>query len=199
MASLPPFLPINLDLMPLRLRHSHPSPPRAFHKLFFLDIETEAMAVDSSLPSPLGPPACESDAKKLQFIEELTRNTDQVQETVLAEILAQNAEAEYLKRYDLAGATDRQMFKSKLPVITYEDLQPEIQRIANGDRSPILSSHPISEFLTRFEITIEIGSSKLSLTMFMRSLSARGLQPGSGSSCRRLEKNWIAGSSCTAF
>ncbi|KAJ6302547.1 hypothetical protein OIU77_016610 [Salix suchowensis] len=77
------------------------------------------MAVDNALSSPLGPPACEKDAKALQFIEEMTRNTDSVQEDVLAKILTQNAEVEYLKR-----------------------------RIANGDRSSILSTHPISEFLT---------------------------------------------------
>ncbi|XP_044508054.1 probable indole-3-acetic acid-amido synthetase GH3.1 [Mangifera indica] len=106
------------------------------------------MAVDSALSSPLGPPACEKDAKALQFIEETTRNADTVQETVLAEILSRNAEVEYLKRFKLDGATDRETFKSKLPMITYEDLQCEIQRIANGDRSPILSAHPISEFLT---------------------------------------------------
>nr|ADK27716.1 GH3 [Dimocarpus longan] len=106
------------------------------------------MAVDSALSSPLGPPACDKDAKALQFIEEITRNAELVQERVLAEILARNADVEYLKRYKLDGATDRDTFKSKLPVITYEDLQPEIQRIANGDRSNILSAHPISEFLT---------------------------------------------------
>ncbi|KAK6237711.1 hypothetical protein QUC31_003180 [Theobroma cacao] len=106
------------------------------------------MAVDSTLPSPLGPPACEKDAKALQFIEEITKNVDSVQETVLGEILSRNAETEYLKRYKLNGATDRDTFKSKIPVVTYEDLQPEIQRIANGDKSPILSAHPISEFLT---------------------------------------------------
>ncbi|KAA0037204.1 hypothetical protein IC582_013520 [Cucumis melo] len=106
------------------------------------------MAVHSSLSSPLGPPACETDAKPLQFIDEMTRNADAVQHTVLAEILSRNASTEYLRRYSLDGATDPQTFKAKLPVITYEDLQPEIQRIASGDRSPILSSHPISEFLT---------------------------------------------------
>lgn len=106
------------------------------------------MAVDSALSSPLGPPACEKDAKALQFIEEMTRNADAVQERVLSEILARNAETEYLKRFELGGSTDRETYKSKLPVITYEDLQPEIQRIANGDRSAILSAHPISEFLT---------------------------------------------------
>lgn len=86
----------------------------------------------------------------LQFIEQVTKNTDSVQERVLSEILTQNAETEYLKRFALNGATDRDTFKSKVPVVTYEDLQPDIQRIANGDSSPILCSHPISEFLTRY-------------------------------------------------
>ena len=112
------------------------------------------MAVDSGLSSPLGPPACEKDAKALQFIEEMTRNADQVQEKILVEILSQNGETEYLQRFKLAGATDRDTFKSKVPVVTYEDLQPDIQRIANGDRSPILSSHPISEFLTRSDSSL---------------------------------------------
>lgn len=103
------------------------------------------MVVDSSLP-----PANEKFAKILNFIEETTKNTDPVQQKVLSEILAQNANTEYLQRFNLGGATDRDSFKSKVPVVTYEDLQPEILRIANGDRSPILCSHPISEFLTRY-------------------------------------------------
>ncbi|GFP88606.1 probable indole-3-acetic acid-amido synthetase gh3.1 [Phtheirospermum japonicum] len=106
------------------------------------------MAVDSILSSPLGPPACEKDAKALQFIEEMSRNTDPVQENVLAQILTRNGQTEYLAGFNLNGATDRETFKSKIPMVTYEDLQPLIQRIANGDRSPILSSHPVSEFLT---------------------------------------------------
>lgn len=108
------------------------------------------MAVDSVLSSPLGPPVCEKDAKALRFIEEMTRNADEVQQKVLGEILSRNAETEYLRRFKLNAAIDRETFKSKLPMVTYEDLQPEIQRIANGDRSPILSAHPISEFLTRY-------------------------------------------------
>ncbi|KAF9622484.1 hypothetical protein IFM89_031888 [Coptis chinensis] len=88
------------------------------------------------------------DAKALQFIQEITKNADSVQEKVLAQILTQNTHTEFLGRYKLGGAIDRNTFKSKIPMITYEDLQPDILRIANGDRSPILSSHPISEFLT---------------------------------------------------
>ncbi|XXG56993.1 hypothetical protein AAC387_Pa03g4271 [Persea americana] len=106
------------------------------------------MGVENCISSSLGPAVCEKDAKALQFIEEMTRNTDVVQEKVLAAILARNARTEYLQRYKLEGTTDRETFKSMIPVVTYEDLQPEIQRIAHGDRSPILSAHPISEFLT---------------------------------------------------
>ncbi|XP_074586405.1 indole-3-acetic acid-amido synthetase GH3.8-like [Curcuma longa] len=112
------------------------------------------MAVETVVPAAsanggkLGPAVNEKDAEKLRFIEEMTADADAVQEKVLEEILTRNAETEYLRRYELGGATDRATFKAKVPVVTYEDLQPEIQRIANGDRSAILSAHPISEFLT---------------------------------------------------
>ncbi|KAK3146925.1 hypothetical protein QOZ80_3BG0275130 [Eleusine coracana subsp. coracana] len=99
-------------------------------------------------PGPAASAGSEKDAEKLRFIEEMTSNVDAVQERVLAEILSRNAETEYLARCGLAGATDCAAFRAKVPVVTYEDLQPDIQRIANGDRSPILSAHPISEFLT---------------------------------------------------
>nr|CAA42636.1 auxin-responsive GH3 product [Glycine max] len=93
---------------------------------------------------------CDHDknAKALQFIEDMTQNTESVQERVLAEILSQNSQTEYLKRFELNGATDRDTFKSKVPVVSYDDLKHDIHRIANGDRSPILCAHPISEFLT---------------------------------------------------
>ncbi|KAI4333779.1 hypothetical protein L6164_018543 [Bauhinia variegata] len=90
----------------------------------------------------------EQNRKTLQFIEDVTANADEIQKKVLAEILSRNANVEYMKRYGLNGHTDRETFKKLLPVITYEDIQPDINRIANGDTSPILCSKPISEFLT---------------------------------------------------
>ncbi|XP_041004746.1 indole-3-acetic acid-amido synthetase GH3.6-like [Juglans microcarpa x Juglans regia] len=86
--------------------------------------------------------------KALQFIEEVTSNADEVQKQVLSEILSRSANVEYLQRYGLDGRTDRETFKKVVPVVTYEDLKPDIDRIANGDTSPILCSKPISEFLT---------------------------------------------------
>ena len=100
-----------------------------------------------SLPAPARTAA---DVEKLRFIEEITRDVDSVQERVLAEILGRNAGAEYLSRCGLDGASaaDRAAFRSKVPIMSYEDLRPYVQRIANGDRLPILSTCPVSEFLT---------------------------------------------------
>ncbi|PHT35408.1 Indole-3-acetic acid-amido synthetase GH3.6 [Capsicum baccatum] len=84
--------------------------------------------------------------KNLEFIEEVTTNVDEVQKRVLDEILTQNANVEYLQRLNLNAHSDKGTFKKVVPVITYEDIQPDIKRIANGDKSPILCSRPVSEF-----------------------------------------------------
>ncbi|PWA84015.1 GH3 family [Artemisia annua] len=103
------------------------------------------MANASSTSIPMDPSG--TDAKALDFIEEVTKNCDSIQKNVLREILTQNGETEYLLKWNLGGATDRETFKSKVPVVSYEDLQQYVQRIANGDRSPILTFHPVTEFL----------------------------------------------------
>ncbi|EMS62204.1 hypothetical protein TRIUR3_05520 [Triticum urartu] len=86
------------------------------------------------------------DAEKLQLLEGLTKDVDSVQERVLAEILARNAGTEYLR--SRGGPTDRATFRAKVPVVSYDDLKPYIQRIANGDTSPVLSASPVTDFFT---------------------------------------------------
>ncbi|XP_059664463.1 indole-3-acetic acid-amido synthetase GH3.6-like [Cornus florida] len=90
----------------------------------------------------------EKNKRVLQFIEDVTNNAEEVQKRVLNEILSRNATVEYLQRHGLNGHTDPKTFKKVIPVVTYEDVLPDVDRIANGDSSPILCSHPISEFLT---------------------------------------------------
>uniref|UniRef100_A0A803M8I5 Uncharacterized protein n=1 Tax=Chenopodium quinoa TaxID=63459 RepID=A0A803M8I5_CHEQI len=89
----------------------------------------------------------------LQFIEEVTSKCKEQQREVLAGILSQNADTEYLKRHGMKGCVDFETFKSKVLVVTYEDIQPDIQRIANGDSSPILCAQPITEFFIRKQIS----------------------------------------------
>ncbi|MCL7044729.1 hypothetical protein MKW94_018639 [Papaver nudicaule] len=89
--------------------------------------------------------------KILDFIEQVTTDAEQVQQSVLSEILSRNALVDYLQRHGLDGRTDRETFKKMLPVITYEDLKPDIDRIiANGINNTtsnnILCEQPISMF-----------------------------------------------------
>ncbi|RZC94023.1 hypothetical protein C5167_016715 [Papaver somniferum] len=87
--------------------------------------------------------------KALQYIEEVTTHADEIQKRVLSQILSINQNVEYLQRHCLSGHTDLETFKKLIPVITYEDLKPDIDRIlANGntDSPPILCQHPISKF-----------------------------------------------------
>ncbi|KAI3959870.1 hypothetical protein MKW92_013073 [Papaver armeniacum] len=85
--------------------------------------------------------------KALEFIEEVTTDADKVQKQVLSEILSINSHVEYLQRYGLNGRTDRETYKNVIPTSTYEDLKPYIERIANGDTSPILCGRRVTDFL----------------------------------------------------
>ncbi|CAH9099955.1 unnamed protein product, partial [Cuscuta europaea] len=83
-----------------------------------------------------------------QIIEEfelLTKDSGKVQEDILRRFLEENKETEYLwKKCGLNGRTDPKSFKDCVPLVVHKDLEPYIQRIANGDSSPILTSKPIS-------------------------------------------------------
>ncbi|CAH8377500.1 unnamed protein product [Eruca vesicaria subsp. sativa] len=76
----------------------------------------------------------------------LTSNAKQIQDDVLKEILTLNANTEYLYRY-LHGSSDKELFKKNVPVISYDDVKPYIQRVANGEPSNVISGKPITGFL----------------------------------------------------
>ena len=65
-------------------------------------------------------------ASALEFIEHVTANAGKVQRRVLAEILSQNAPAEYLRRYGVPGgsADAVEAFRRVVPLVNYEGLQP---------------------------------------------------------------------------
>lgn len=88
----------------------------------------------------------------MKLLEDLTSNAHQIQQRVLEEILARNSQTEYLNRF-LNGHSDTTLFKKKVPVVNYEDVKAYIERIANGEPSHIISSHQITELLTRYAST----------------------------------------------
>ncbi|KAG7588537.1 GH3 family [Arabidopsis suecica] len=90
-----------------------------------------------------------SDLKSLdemkKVLEDLTLNVKQVQDDLLEEILAHNANTEYLQRF-LHGRSDKELFKKNVPIVTYKDVEPYIERVANGEPSDVISAYPITRF-----------------------------------------------------
>ncbi|CAA7048206.1 unnamed protein product [Microthlaspi erraticum] len=91
-------------------------------------------------------------ASKLKELEELTSNAKQIQDEMLEEILKANANTEYLRRF-LHGSSDKNLFQKNVPVSSYEDVKPYIERVANGEPSYIISGEPITNFLLSEWIT----------------------------------------------
>ncbi|RZR92113.1 hypothetical protein BHM03_00020364 [Ensete ventricosum] len=90
-----------------------------------------------------------SHASVINEFEALTKDAGRLQRETLREILEQNGEAEYLHNFDLGGRTDPDSFKACIPLVTHSDLEPYIQRIADGDTSPVLTGKPITSISLR--------------------------------------------------
>ncbi|CAH9128039.1 unnamed protein product [Cuscuta epithymum] len=80
----------------------------------------------------------------IEQFEALTKDAGRVQEDTLRRILQENSGTEYLLKWGLSGKTDPESFKACIPIAFHNDLEPYIQRIADGDSSPILTTNPIT-------------------------------------------------------
>ncbi|ONK81207.1 uncharacterized protein A4U43_C01F26500 [Asparagus officinalis] len=80
----------------------------------------------------------------IEEFEELTEDAGKVQRETLKKILQENGKAEYLQELGLGDRTDVESFRARVPLVTHEDLEPYIQRIADGDHSPLLTGKPIT-------------------------------------------------------
>ncbi|XP_024996977.1 jasmonic acid-amido synthetase JAR1-like [Cynara cardunculus var. scolymus] len=80
----------------------------------------------------------------IQEFEGLTKDAKRVQTETLKTILKENCEAEYLKKWGLHGRTDPETYSSRVPLVTHKDLEPYIQKIADGAPYPVLTGNPIT-------------------------------------------------------
>ncbi|CAN7083032.1 unnamed protein product [Brassica oleracea var. botrytis] len=78
-------------------------------------------------------------------LEELTMNAKQIQEDMLEEILKVNANTEYLRRF-LHGSSDKELFKKNVPVVTYEDVRPYIERVKTDLATNIVRYYNIRRY-----------------------------------------------------
>ncbi|KAI3818527.1 hypothetical protein L1987_12336 [Smallanthus sonchifolius] len=82
--------------------------------------------------------------KVIEEFESLTKDAKRVQIETLKKILKENGEAEYLQKWNLDGRFDPQTYSSCVPVVTHKDLEPYIQKIADGASHPVLTGKPIT-------------------------------------------------------
>jgi jasmonic acid-amino synthetase len=94
-------------------------------------------------------PICSCEDTINEF-EMLTRDAERVQQDTLERILELNADAEYLNHFGLNGRRDVDSYKSCIPLCVHSDLEPYIQRIADGDTSPILTGKPVTSLSLRY-------------------------------------------------
>lgn len=88
----------------------------------------------------------------LKDLEELTSNAKQTQDDLLDEILRVNANTKYLLPF-LHGNPDKELFKKNVPIVTYEDARPYIERVADGEPSDVISGEPITSFFLRYMLS----------------------------------------------
>lgn len=90
-----------------------------------------------------------SGEKVIAEFERLTRDAAIVQRETLRRILAENGNTEYLRGLGLAGRTDAASFKQCVPLATHADLEPYIERIVDGDATPVLTGKPVTSISLR--------------------------------------------------
>ncbi|XP_076898268.1 indole-3-acetic acid-amido synthetase GH3.10-like [Bidens hawaiensis] len=94
--------------------------------------------------------ACSSDYMMTWF-EELAMNAGSVQNETLKRILEMNHGVEYLKQWlgdvdvhNMDAEALQSLYRSVVPLASHADLDPYIQRIADGETTPLLTKQPIT-------------------------------------------------------
>ncbi|XP_073311772.1 jasmonoyl--L-amino acid synthetase JAR6-like isoform X2 [Primulina huaijiensis] len=80
----------------------------------------------------------------IEEFEDLSNDAGKVQREALKKILEENGEAEYLCQWGLDARTDPESFIACVPLVNHNDLEPYIQRIADGETASILTGKPIT-------------------------------------------------------
>ncbi|XAR55475.1 hypothetical protein NMG60_11035549 [Bertholletia excelsa] len=88
----------------------------------------------------------------ISWFEDVAENAAVVQTQTLGRILELNHGVEYLKRWlgevdnihDMEASALESLYTSSVPLAAHADLEPYIQRIADGDTSPLLTQQPIT-------------------------------------------------------
>ena len=99
-----------------------------------------------------GAAAASGDQEIIAWFEGVAENAGLVQTQTLRRIIELNHSTEYLQKWlgrdlrvqDLDPVALESLFTSSVPLASHADHEPYIQRIADGDTSPLLTQEPIT-------------------------------------------------------
>ena len=74
------------------------------------------------------------------------RKPEQAQRLILRRILKANSESEYGHAHGFSEIRDYAQFRDRVPIVEYEDLQPWIERIRDGERN-VLTREPVDRLV----------------------------------------------------
>ena len=83
--------------------------------------------------------------RRMPRIEAMYLRPLELQEACFKELIEMAASTEWGKKYDYAGIKNQEQFRDKVPVSTYEELFPYIDRMMQGEQN-VLWASPISWF-----------------------------------------------------
>jgi GH3 auxin-responsive promoter len=81
--------------------------------------------------------------RSLRHFNTLCRTPGQAQERLLREILGRNAGTEFGRRHGFAGITTLPEFQERVPISTYEDLEPYIKAEMSGQPNQLTKDPPV--------------------------------------------------------
>lgn len=98
------------------------------------------------------------DGDIVEWFEGVAENAGAVQARTLRRIIDLNRGAEYLRKWlgddvrvsDMGPDELEALYTSAVPLASHADMEPYIQRIADGDSSPVLTKDPITMLSLRF-------------------------------------------------
>jgi hypothetical protein len=81
--------------------------------------------------------------RSLRHFNALCRTPGQAQERLLREILGRNADTEFGRRHGFAGITTMPEFQKRVPIASYEDLEPFIKAEMSGQPNQLTKDPPV--------------------------------------------------------
>lgn len=92
----------------------------------------------------------------IDWFEAVAEDAAAVQTETLRRILERNCGAEYLKKWlgdvnvqHVEASALESLYTSLVPLVSHADLEPYIQRIADGETTPLLTQQPITTLSLR--------------------------------------------------